>query len=141
VKASGGISEVAELTVKHSEPLREGGVTLTVAGKTLKADIPHPHDFGEERVEFNVPEVNGPTEVEARVHLGGRLVKSRLNFIPQRKWTIYLAPHAHLDIASRTIRRRSLRSTIATSTGCSMRSKLILICGSISMAPGLCSSI
>jgi len=98
VNRDGTLSELAEVTVTHSEPVQQGDVTLTVAGKDLKAAITQGHDFGEERLEFTVPELTGPTEVEATVHLDGHAYKSRLNFVPQRKWTIYLAPHAHLDI-------------------------------------------
>jgi len=98
VNRDGALSELAEVTVTHSEPVQQGDVTLTVAGKDLKAAIAQGHDFGEERLEFTIPELSGPTEVEATVLLDGRAFKSRLNFLPQRKWTIYLAPHAHLDI-------------------------------------------
>ena len=98
VEADGALSELTRVTITHSDPVRRGEVTLSVAGKTLKADITQGHDFGEERVDLDVPEVSGPAEAEASVRLDGRTVKSRLNFTPQRKWTVYLAPHAHLDI-------------------------------------------
>jgi alpha-mannosidase len=98
VKRDGALFELAEVTITHSEPVHQGNVILTVAGKSLKAAIAQGHDFGEERIEFAVPELSGPAEVEANVHLDGRAFKSRLDFVPQRKWTIYLAPHAHLDI-------------------------------------------
>ncbi|HXJ95565.1 MAG TPA: polysaccharide lyase family protein [Terriglobia bacterium] len=97
-KADGELSELTHVTVTHSDPVQRGEVTLTVAGKTLKADIPQGHDFGEERVEFAVPEVSSTTEAEATVHLDGHTLKSRLTFTPRRKWNIDLAPHAHLDI-------------------------------------------
>ncbi|HYA44712.1 MAG TPA: glycoside hydrolase family 38 C-terminal domain-containing protein, partial [Acidimicrobiales bacterium] len=98
VNRDGALSELAEVTVTHSEPVRQGDVTLTVAGKSLQAAIAPGHDFGEERLEFTIPDLSGPTELEADVHLDGRAFQSRLNFVPQRKWTVYLAPHAHLDI-------------------------------------------
>jgi hypothetical protein len=98
VNRDGALSELAEVTITHLGPVHQGEVTLTVAGKSLKAAIAQGHDFGEEWIEFGVPEVSGPTEVDVNVHLDRRTFKSRLNFVPQRKWTIYLAPHAHLDI-------------------------------------------
>ncbi|HEY6292376.1 MAG TPA: polysaccharide lyase family protein [Terriglobia bacterium] len=98
VNRNGALSELAEVTVTHSEPVHTGEVTLSVAGQSLKADITQGHDFGEERLEVAVPEMSGPSEVAASVQLDGRVFKSRLNFTPQRKWTIFLAPHAHLDI-------------------------------------------
>jgi len=98
VNRNGALSELAEVTITHPGPVRQGDVTLTVAGKSLKAALAQGHDFGEERMEFAVPELSGPTEIDANVRLDGRVFKSRLNFVPERKWTIYLAPHAHLDI-------------------------------------------
>ena len=96
--AASGLAELADVTVTHSEPVHTGEVTLTVAGRSLKAEITQGHDFGEERLEVSVPELSGPTQIEASVRLDGRSFKSRVNFTPQRKWTIFLAPHAHLDI-------------------------------------------
>jgi len=93
-----GLAELAEVTVTHSEPVRTGNVILSVAGHNLTADITQGHDFGEERLEVAVPELSGPSEIEASVQLDRRRFKSRLNLTPQRKWTIFLAPHAHLDI-------------------------------------------
>ncbi len=98
VNRDGPLSELAEVTVTHPSPFRHGDVALTVGGKSLKADLAQGHDFGEERIELAVPEVSGPTEAEASVRLDGHAFKSRLRFVPARKWTIYLAPHAHLDI-------------------------------------------
>lgn len=102
VKRRGGLFELAEVTITHVEPIHRGDVTLTVAGNSLKGGFAPGHDFGEERIEFAVPEVSGPTpveaQVEANVRLDGRAVKSQLSFVPERQWTIYLAPHAHLDI-------------------------------------------
>ncbi len=98
VKRGGALCELAEATITHDQPARRGEVTLTVAGKSLKAGFAQGHDFGEERIEFAVPEVSGPTPVEADVRLDGHASKSQLSFVPERHWTIFLAPHAHLDI-------------------------------------------
>jgi len=98
VNRDGALSELAEVTITHPGPFHHGEVTLTVGSKSLKAALAQGRDFGEERIEFAVPDVSGPTEFAANVRLDSRAFKSRLNFVPRRKWTIYLAPHAHLDI-------------------------------------------
>lgn len=102
VKRADAVSELAKVTITHVEPVHQGEVTLTVAGRSLRTGFAQGHDFGEERVEFAVPEVSGRSPVgapvEANVRLDGHAFKSRLNFVPARQWTIYLAPHAHLDI-------------------------------------------
>jgi len=97
-KGASGLAELAELTVTHPEPVRHVEVILDVGGQSLRAEIIQGHDFGEERLEVAIPELSGPSEIEANVRLDGHRFKSRLSFAPQRKWTIFLAPHAHLDI-------------------------------------------
>ena len=98
VNHDGALTELVEVTITHPEPFRQGAVTLTVAGNRLEAAIAQGHDFGEERIEFAVPEVTGPTAADVNVRLDGHDFESRLNLVPRRKWTIHLAPHAHLDI-------------------------------------------
>ncbi len=85
VNRNGALSELAEVTITHPGPVRQGDVTLTVGGKSLKAALAPGHDFGEERMEFAVPELSGPTEIDANVRLDGRTFKSRLNFVPRAK--------------------------------------------------------
>jgi alpha-mannosidase len=96
--ADSKLAELADLTITHFAPVRRAEVTLRVDGQTLKASLDQAHAFGEERIEFAVPEVSGPTRIDADIRVDGRDLKSQLNFAPQRQWTIDLAPHAHLDI-------------------------------------------
>jgi hypothetical protein len=98
VNRAGSLSELAEVTITHLEPFHQGDVTLMVAGKSLKATVAPEYAFGEERIEFAVPEMSGPAKAYVAVRLDGRTFKSRITFLPQRKWTVYLAPHTHLDI-------------------------------------------
>jgi hypothetical protein len=57
VDRDGGLAELAEVTVTHSRPVQHGDVTLTVAGKSFKEAVKQAHDFGEERIDFAVPEL------------------------------------------------------------------------------------
>ena len=98
VHRDGALSELTEVTITHTAPVHRAEVTLAIAGKTVKASLDSGHDFGEEQLEVGMPEVSGPTPVQASLRLEGRAFQQRLEFTPQRQWTIYLAPHAHLDV-------------------------------------------
>ena len=98
VNREGALTELVEVTVTHGAPVRRGEVALAVGGKTVTAAFEPGHDFGEERVEVALPDPSGPTTVEASLRLDGHASQQRIAFTPKRKWTIYLAPHAHLDV-------------------------------------------
>lgn len=94
----GGLAELAEVTVTLGEPVRTGSLILSVAGQQLHSSIATEADFGEWRQELAVPELNGPTEAEVTARVNGKTRTSHITLTPQRKWTAYVAPHAHLDI-------------------------------------------
>jgi alpha-mannosidase len=91
-------NEVTWVTVTSPEKLNGGKVELTVGTQKLEAALQGGNDFGQERVEFDVPEFSGPTAASVTIHADGRTYHSNTIVSPQRKWTIYFVPHAHLDI-------------------------------------------
>jgi len=94
----GALSELATATVSAGEPVRKADVMLTVAGQQLRTTLSPGRDFGQWRQTLAIPELSGATPAEATLHLNGKTQKTHLTLAPQRKWTIFLAPHAHLDI-------------------------------------------
>ena len=61
--------ELVDVYVRFGERLRRGCLTRTL-GKTKLVQELSPHrEFGEERVEFEVPEFSGPAESEVTVSL------------------------------------------------------------------------
>ncbi|HEV2171984.1 MAG TPA: polysaccharide lyase family protein, partial [Nitrospira sp.] len=94
----GGLAEQADVTVTLDEPVRGGDVTLSVAGKQLRSSLAAEADFGQWRLELAIPELSGPTDAELTIRVNGKTHLSHLTLVPQRQWTAYVAPHAHLDI-------------------------------------------
>ncbi len=90
--------EVVDATVSSAEKLKAGHVELTIGKERLRAALAGENDFGQERLEFEVPEFSGAVTANVMVHAGGKTFHSSATISPERKWTIYFVPHAHLDI-------------------------------------------
>ena len=90
--------EVVDVTVTSAEKLNSGQVELSVGKERLHAALGTANDFGQERLEFEVPEFSGAVAAKVEIHANGRTYPSRATISPERKWTIYFVPHAHLDI-------------------------------------------
>jgi alpha-mannosidase len=95
---NGQTLEVVNVTVTAAEKLDGGKVEMELAGAHLQAGLSSTNDFGQERVEFEVPEFSGQTTASVTIHAGGKSSHSEATVRPERKWTIYFVPHAHLDI-------------------------------------------
>jgi hypothetical protein len=74
-----------------------GRAQLELNGKGYTADLPAAGDFGEQLAEFLVPEWSGPAPARLRVQ-AGRARVFELTLEPQRKWTVFLVAHTHLDV-------------------------------------------
>lgn len=72
----------------------EGGIELECNGANLHSASLDKHQFGEYHVRFEVPEWRG--EQSAFVLVGG--TRSAVKMIAQKKWTVKVVPHEHLDI-------------------------------------------
>ena len=94
----GGLAELATVTVTLDEPVRKGDIALSVAGRELRSPIATKADFGQWRQELAIPELSGPTDATVTTRVNGKTHTDHLNLVPQRKWTAYVVPHAHLDI-------------------------------------------
>lgn len=90
--------EVATLTVTSEEKLSSGQVDLSVGREHFRAALSAADDFGQQRLEFEVPAFSGPTRASLAIHANGKTSSSSVLMNPERKWSIYFVPHAHLDI-------------------------------------------
>lgn len=93
----GKLVELVEVYLKFGEKLRAGHATLVMNGKSYGADIAAGNDFGEERVEFEVPEWQGTISASLKVAAGTKKTFD-LSLTPERKWTVFVVPHTHVDI-------------------------------------------
>ncbi len=90
--------ELTTVTVTSADKLGAGQVELSVGKEHLQASFKGENEFGQERIAFEVPEFSGPVAASMAIHANGKTYHSNTTIIPERKWTIYFVPHAHLDI-------------------------------------------
>jgi hypothetical protein len=94
----GDLREVMETTITLNQKVRQGHCTLSIGKENVEQDLSSDPDFGQQRFELLVPELTAATPAVMTVRLDGKAFKTSVTLQPQRKWTIFVVPHAHLDI-------------------------------------------
>ncbi|MDQ2710635.1 MAG: polysaccharide lyase family protein [Acidobacteriota bacterium] len=95
-QSPGGLTEVVDAFIRFGKPRQAGTVELEVKGKRYNAELTA-GSFGEQRVSFDVPEWTGT--VTGRLRVGSDAKQSKdVSLTAQRKWTIFVVPHTHLDV-------------------------------------------
>ena len=94
----GSFTEQVNLFVRYGERPRSGQVSLQVAGHHYDHALRADQDFGEERFQIAVPEFRADTPATITVNLNGHDSHFRQALQPQKKWTLFLVPHVHLDV-------------------------------------------
>jgi hypothetical protein len=94
---AGKLAEVVEATVRFQGQVPAGKATLEVNGQRYTAAFPRGNDFGETRVEFEAAEWTGAVRGRLEVDAGATKVFD-VALTPERKWTVFLVPHTHLDV-------------------------------------------
>ncbi|MGA7564733.1 MAG: polysaccharide lyase family protein [Terriglobales bacterium] len=90
-----GMLEVVDVFVSASKLPKSASVEFQVAGHVFSKPFATENEFGEHRLEFEVPEWSGTAE--ATVQMGHRTAApSKIE--PAKKWTVAIIPHEHLDI-------------------------------------------
>src|ERR1700690_3927850 len=92
-----GLKEVVEVYAgfAHMPPL--GEADLSVNGKAFHAMFVSKEEFGEERLEFEVPEWTGTVHGELKIDGDGTMRSFPVDLAAARKWTLFIVPHEHLD--------------------------------------------
>jgi hypothetical protein len=67
---------------------------LAIGGRTFSQSVSSDQAFGEERLEFEVPEWSGTADAVLKVAAR----KFNVNLAAAKKWTVFIVPHEHLDI-------------------------------------------
>lgn len=93
----GGLKETIDAFVRFNQATPAGQATLLLNGSRYAAGIHANGDAGEERLRFDVPEWQGTTPATLEVVAGTRHT-FKLSLTPERKWTVYVVPHTHVDI-------------------------------------------
>lgn len=96
-KQGNNLVEIVDAFLRFNEANSVGKTTLSIGGHSYISDLAARNDLGEERVEFEVPEWSGT--VPGRLELSiGRHDRFPLSLTAERKWTVYVVPHTHVDI-------------------------------------------
>jgi hypothetical protein len=90
--------ELVDIYIRHSFPSKAGQAVLTVGKEKFVAKLSPGWDFGEQLVEFAVPEFAPGTKGEVTVRLGGHSRRFPVILEPAKKWNIFIVPHTHLDV-------------------------------------------
>jgi len=93
-----GLKELVDVFVPFGSRFSRGQLNLEVEGRHYSADLHGGRDFGEERVEFAVPEFSGSVQAAAVVTLDSARQDFTSTIAAARKWTLFVVPHIHLDI-------------------------------------------
>ncbi|HEY3628800.1 MAG TPA: polysaccharide lyase family protein [Terracidiphilus sp.] len=97
-KRGDSTDERIDVFVRYGQRPRSGHVQLAMAGRTFTNPMHGDQDFGEERISFNVPEFAADTHALVTVNVNGRSTRVQETVQPQKKWTLFLVPHVHLDV-------------------------------------------
>src|ERR1700747_3898227 len=90
--------EVTRVTITVAGKLGPGSVDLSIGGMHFRAALAGANDFGQERIDFDVPEFSGQVTANVAIHASRKTYRSSAKVSPERKWFVYFVPHAHLDI-------------------------------------------
>lgn len=94
----GGLNEVVEVYAGFARMPARSEAQLTINGKTLRTTFASAEEFGEQRLEFQVPEWTGTIHGELKVGGPENTYSFPLDLTAARKWTLFIVPHEHLDI-------------------------------------------
>jgi alpha-mannosidase len=93
-----GIDERVDVFVCYAEHPHAGHVELAIGSHTWTKPLAGGQDFGEERIQFQVPEFTGQTAAHMTVDMDGHPSQFTETLQPQKKWTLFMVPHVHLDV-------------------------------------------
>lgn len=96
---SGQLEESVDVILRDPQAVHAGtSVDLLIAGKHYHQALQGGQDFGEGKLSFSVPEFPAHTAAEVSWNNGGHAQHDKAFIDPQKKWTLFLVPHIHLDV-------------------------------------------
>ncbi|MEO6965989.1 MAG: polysaccharide lyase family protein [Acidobacteriaceae bacterium] len=93
------LKELVDVFVRSGGAIQPGSsAELTIAGQQYRQTIQNGADFGEAKFEFPVSEFPAHTEAQIKWNVSGHSQHQKQLIAPQKKWTLFLVPHIHLDV-------------------------------------------
>jgi alpha-mannosidase len=93
-----GLAEIVEARVSFSTIPKNGEASLSIGGKLIVQTFEASDDFGELLLEFPVPEWQGTLPAILQIKSSSSRKSFPIKLAPQKKWTVFIVPHEHLDI-------------------------------------------
>ena len=97
VRAGDSLAELIDVYVRANAAVKAGEVTLAVAGKLFQQPLAA-KEFGEQKVEFSVPEFAAAASGAVTVKVNGRSQRFPVTLTPAKKWNLFVVPHIHVDV-------------------------------------------
>lgn len=95
---SAGLKEITDVIVTLGQRVRNGGLEFVLGGQRFSARLSSAPDFGQQKFEFETPEIKDPNPVRIVLRVNGVSRTFRSIFHPKREWTLDVVPNLHLDI-------------------------------------------
>jgi hypothetical protein len=93
------LCERVDAFLRSGKPVASGGsADLLLAGKHYRTSLRGGYDFGEEQVQFLVPEFPEKTAAQLTIAAPGARQSFKQVIDPKKKWTIWIVPHIHVDV-------------------------------------------
>jgi len=93
-----GLEEIVEARMSFSAMPKNGEASLSIGGKPIVRTFEASGDFGEVFLEFPVPEWQGALLAMFQIKSSSSRKSFPVKLVPQKKWTVFIVPHEHLDI-------------------------------------------
>jgi hypothetical protein len=94
----GRLLELIEVFLRAGGPLAKGEVTLALEKEKYSHKFESDREYGEYRVELEVPEFDQPAKGELTVTTQGHASRFSVDLVPGKKWNLFVVPNEHLDI-------------------------------------------
>ena len=90
---------MVDVFIRYAKPVNAGdAVELTIAGRHYHQALRGNQDFGEEKLQFAVTEFAAKSPAQLTWNAEGRRQHKDQSIDPEKKWTLFLVPHIHLDV-------------------------------------------
>ena len=97
-ESANGLLEVLDLYVKFANMPRSGEAALRINGRIQRHAFSSSTAFGEEHLQFEVPQWRGASKGELRIVENRKKRTIQVSLKAAKKWTLFVIPHEHLDI-------------------------------------------
>lgn len=90
--------EQVDVYVRHNSPVADGHFGLSVGNQKVSAPLNSKRGFGEERLQFALPEFAEGTSGEVTVIRGEDTQHIPVTLTPAKKWKLLIVSHEHIDV-------------------------------------------